>query len=50
MINYPITYGNLFEKSNGLTSETVFTEISKYWSIIIYIYYQWYTLKVCNCI
>ena len=32
MIGYPITYGDILEKGNGFTSETVLTEISDYWS------------------
>ncbi len=32
MINYPITYGDILEKGNGFTRETVLTGISEYWS------------------
>ena len=32
MIGYPITYGDILEKGNGFTSETVMTKISDYWS------------------
>ena len=31
MIGYPITYGDILEKGNALTSETVLTGISDYW-------------------
>lgn len=32
MIGFPITYGDILDKSNGFTRETVVTEISDYWS------------------
>ena len=32
MIGYPLTYGDILEKGNGFTSETVLTGISDYWS------------------
>ena len=32
MIGYPITQGGTLEEGNGFTSETLFTEISKYYS------------------
>lgn len=32
MIGYPVTYGDTLEKGNGLTSESVLTKISDYWS------------------
>lgn len=32
MIGYPITYGDISEKGNSFTSETVLTGVSEYWS------------------
>lgn len=32
MIGFPITYGDILEKGNGFTSETVLTGVSEYWS------------------
>lgn len=30
MTGYPITYGDILEEGNGLTTETLFTKISEY--------------------
>ena len=32
MIGYPITYGDILEKDNAFTSETILTGILEYWS------------------